>query len=158
MKPKLIFSVLTVALLILSCTDEPSSKFQYQLEMLKGEWCEAPGIGYRETWSKQGNGLIGAGFMHAGNTFSQTEELSIINHDSTLIYRATVPTQNEGKSISFDLEHFTDTSLIFVNTKHDFPNIIAYYFLNDTLLKIKVESLTDTSENFTLTLTKTPKP
>jgi hypothetical protein len=138
-----------------ACQHQIPATFKKPLELLVGEWVEAPGIGYREVWQISSGGFRGAGFMHAGNTFSQTEELYILFQDSTLIYQATVPDQNQGSTISFPLAAFSDTSLVFVNPHHDFPNVIAYYFLSDTSLNVRVESLTDSISGFDLYLKKT---
>jgi hypothetical protein len=126
------------------------------LNRLEGEWQESPGIGYREAWKRVGKNLEGAGYMHAGETFSQTESLEIVVSDSTLVYRATVPEQNQGRTISFQLSSHTDSTLVFTNPEHDFPNVIAYRFLSDSQLQIDVQSLTDSTSNFSLRLKKKP--
>ncbi len=93
--------------------------------------------------------------MHSGNSYSQTEKIAIIFNDEDLIYAATVESQNEGRTIKFPLKSYTDSSLVFANPNHDFPNIITYTFLSDSLLIIHVESLTETDNNFSFRLKKT---
>lgn len=124
------------------------------LERLEGQWQEAPGIGYREVWKRNRSGLKGAGYMHSGGTFSKTESLAIVIRDSTLVYQATVPDQNEGRTINFSISASSDSTLVFINPDHDFPNVIAYRFLSDSLMHIDVQSLSDSSMNFSLVLKK----
>ena len=154
MKTRVILSMLISAFFLFSCSNYDHGEFTEILKKLEGEWEEAPGVGYREVWKPGKNGLTGAGFMHSGETFSQTEKLAIVIKDSSLVYQATVPDQNEGRTIPFYLQSYSDKSLEFVNNAHDFPNVIAYRFFSDTVLHIKVQSLTDTSRNFSLRLTK----
>lgn len=146
---------ITIIVLIAACHHDYPEQFSTALHKLEGEWQEAPGIGYREVWQKDGRSLRGAGFMHAGESYSQTETLEIMVTDSTLVYRATVPDQNEGRAISFPLSSHSDSTLVFTNPEHDFPNVIAYRFLSDSLLHIDVQSLTDSSSNFSFRLKKT---
>lgn len=147
--------LLLISLLVTTCKKPWSEQFANNLSRLEGEWQEAPGIGYREVWKKEGGNLRGAGYMHAGETYSQTESLEIVVSDSTLVYRATVPEQNQGRTILFPLSSHSDSTLVFTNPDHDFPNTIAYRFLSDSLLHIDVLSLTDSSSNFSLRLRKT---
>ncbi len=154
MKTKLYLSLVLVAIFHFSCSNKDFGEYTDVIEKLEGEWEETPGIGYREVWTMDKNGLSGAGFMHAGNTFSQTETLAIVICDSKLVYQATVPNQNDGKTIPFHLSRHTDSTLMFTNPEHDFPNVIAYRFLSDTLLQINVQSLKDSSGNFSLRLKK----
>ncbi len=139
---------------VYSCKDEHPTLFDAQLQQLEGEWEEAPGIGYREIWKRSGNKMIGAGYMLAGETAAQVEKLKITISDSTLIYHAIVFDQNAGKQIDFPLNNFSDSTLEFANPNHDFPNLIGYYFANDTTLQIRVESLTDSTAGFELHLKK----
>lgn len=126
------------------------------LEKLEGQWHEAPGIGYREVWDRVPGGMEGAGYMHSGGTFSKTESLAIVIRDTTLVYQATVPDQNQGRTIDFPLSASSDSTLVFTNPEHDFPNVIAYRFLSDSLLHIDVQSLSDSTMNFSLMLKKVP--
>ena len=155
MKQLALIIIMGILFSLSSCyRDYPESHVQ-MLQTLEGEWEESPGIGYRETWERSFSGLKGEGFIHSGNSYSQTEKITIIIDDEDLIYTATVENQNEGRTIKFPLKSYTDSSLVFVNAKHDFPSIITYTFLSDTLLVIHVESLTETDNNFTLRLKKT---
>lgn len=155
MSRKFTICVLVFSILLASCYRSYPEQFSPVLKMLEGEWAEGQGIGYRETWERTPSKLEGKGFMHAGNSFSQTESIAILFNDSTLTYAAKVENQNSGMIILFNLRSYTDSSLVFVNEKHDFPNVIAYYFINDSLLKIDVESLTDPKSNFSFRLKKT---
>jgi hypothetical protein len=152
-----IHNILVASILLLtalSCHPHRTSPYDVPLQLLEGEWEESPGIGYRETWQRTGNKMIGAGYMHSGASFSQVEELNMTIADSTIIYQAIVFNQNAGQQIDFYLKHFSDSTLVFENAKHDFPNSIAYQFINDSLLSIKVQSFTDSTVGFEFTLKK----
>jgi hypothetical protein len=156
MKVQQYAAIVLIVLCFSSCQKPWPEQFANNLNRLEGEWQEAPGIGYREVWKRAGKNLEGAGYMHAGETYSQTESLEIVVSDSTLAYRAIVPDQNAGRAISFPLSSYSDSTLVFTNPEHDFPNVIAYHFLSDSLLHIEVQSLTDSSGNFSLRLEKNP--
>ncbi|HEY1032204.1 MAG TPA: DUF6265 family protein [Flavipsychrobacter sp.] len=52
--------------------------------------------------------------------------MKLIRNDNTWWYIPTVSNQNEGKEIRFRLTNATDTSMIFENKTHDFPQRIGY--------------------------------
>jgi hypothetical protein len=151
MKTHIFLSIL-FSLLLLSCSNYDHGEYTDILKKLEGEWQEAPGIGYREVWELRKNGLSGAGYMHSGETYSQTETLAIELKDSILVYKATVPDQNEGRTIPFFLQNYSDKSLEFANESHDFPNLIAYELITKNQLIIRVESFSDSTRNFSFKL------
>ncbi len=150
-----ITAILILAMIVGSCYQKTPDKYADMLHALEGEWQEAPGIGYREVWKKNSYGLKGEGFMHSGNSFSKIEDISIFIKDTTLVYGARVESQNEGRIILFSLKSHSDTSLVFMNEHHDFPNIIAYHLSTDTVLQVHVQSLSEPERDFSLTLKKT---
>jgi hypothetical protein len=150
--------VFLIALILVSCVGEKSTSFDGILLRLEGEWKESPGIGYREVWKRDDRFLTGAGYQHSGDTYSQVEELAISILDSTLVYHAVVFDQNKGRQIDFNLMEFSDSSLVFVNFHHDFPNTIGYYFINDSTLIVRVKSFSDQNSGFELELKKSRNP
>ncbi|MCF8367003.1 MAG: DUF6265 family protein [Bacteroidales bacterium] len=152
MKQLTLIFILSVLFTQSSCYRSYPEPYANLLQTLEGKWEESPGVGYREVWERSHSGLSGAGFMHSGNSYSQTEKIAIIIDDEKLIYTARVESQNEGRTVQFPLKSFSDSSLVFVNPHHDFPNLIAYEFLSDSLLKIRVEGITDSTMNFSFVL------
>lgn len=152
MKQITIIFILSILLTLTSCYRSYPQPYAHLLQILEGEWEESPGIGYREVWERNLSGLKGAGYMHSGNSYSQTEKIAIIIDDENLIYTSRVENQNEGTTIQFPLKSYSHSSLVFVNPHHDFPNLIAYEFLSDSLLKIQVEGTTDSTMNFSFEL------
>ncbi len=127
-----------------------------KLKLLEGQWMEMNQNNYVETW-KFGKGdtlLTGAGFSVRSGVFTRTEKLSIVKNDTSIYYLATVEGQNQGATISFKLMNMSDSTLVFENPNHDFPQQITYIFLNDSTISIKVGSIADTSNNFILLMSK----
>jgi uncharacterized protein YciI len=65
------------------------------------------------------------------------EFLEIIQEKQSVVYKATVPHQNNGQTIVFQMQSNGDT-LIFENKKHDFPKTITYIKINDTTLEVRL--------------------
>ncbi len=122
---------------------------------LQGTWATRLSDGYVEKWETSGDTLLqGGGYLQIDNSLRQTESLAIVNTDGNFSYLATVAGQNEGRTIEFPLAMHTDSSLVFINRKHDFPNVIAYHFIDDSTLRVEVKSLTDPVRDFVLNLKK----
>ena len=69
----------------------------------------------------------GIGFVMVGSDTVWTEHLTLRSKEADrLEYVATVPTQNGGGSIPFQWRPTNDSTLLFVNEAHDFPQRIAY--------------------------------
>ena len=59
-----------------------------------------------------------------------TESLSILINNQKVEYLATVPTQNQAKTISFILNPKVKECFSFENMDHDFPKKIQYHKIN----------------------------
>jgi hypothetical protein len=119
------------------------------ISQLEGKWLDASG--YHEHWGQMKNDTMsGEGAFLTNGKLEASEYLRIVNTPWGLVYEATVINQNEGRTIGFQLIDSNDSMLVFENQQHDFPNRISYFFINDSSLKIRVESLSDTSKYFEL--------
>lgn len=124
-----------------------------KISYLAGEWRMPDNRGYIERWHFDNDTLLtGAGYQIIGGSKQRTEKLAIVFENHGYYYQATVSGQNEGKTICFGPAVFSDSMVTFENKDHDFPNIIRYIFQNDSTLKVSVESLTDPSLNFSVSL------
>lgn len=122
---------------------------------LSGEWIASRGGAYLEEWKNDDDTLmVGAGCTLKNGLKSIVEKLAIVAEPTGYYYLATVSGQNEGRTIRFGPAVFSVSEMVFQNLKHDFPNILRYYFENDSTLLVSVESVTDTSMNFVLNLKK----
>lgn len=92
-----------------------------------------------EVWeSSQNNGLIGYSYKLNDNQKTITETLTVKIIENNIIYEATVPNQNEGKTIPFTLNNEIKEYLSFENITHDFPKKIQYKRLNDDVIEVTV--------------------
>ena len=57
------------------------------------------------------------------------------------VYSALAPDQNNEQSVDFMLSLFTDSTWVFVNPKHDFPNKIEYQLLSSRMMKVDVTGI-----------------
>lgn len=73
-----------------------------------------------------------------GRTKLTTEYLSIKVIADKIVYQATVPNQNNGKAVDFELNQSLKNKYSFENLSHDFPKKIQYTKLNDTTIFVEV--------------------
>jgi len=149
--------LLSFLLFLFGCsTGSESSKsmdISNLLEQLEGKWED--GAGYNENWSGMKNDtMLGEGFVIENGELRLIEKLRIINRGQEFVYQATVQGQNDGKTISFPWIAANDSTLVFENQYHDFPNRISYFFIGGSSLKISVESMSDPAKHFELDLIK----
>lgn len=131
-----------------------------RLDTLKwfiGSWQEEDSGGiFTETWEIQndstwrGTGLL---INRSGDT-AFTEHLQLANINDTLWYIPTVGNQNGGMPVRFRQKLITDTSVVFENMAHDFPQRIIYIKKSGDHMLARVEGKVDgvlKSEEFDLT-------
>lgn len=95
-----------------------------------------------ESWTKQNDtSFVGnAVFTRNGDTLS-AESLLIKIVGQDMFYCPTVTNQNDGKTIEFKLTTATDTSLVFENPAHDFPQKISYVKHSDKNLTAEASGM-----------------
>lgn len=126
-----------------------------RLLKLQGVWSTPGSNGYVEVWKTGTDTLLkGAGYLMMNDTLRLAEKLAILSNEGNLEYQTLVFGQNNESVITFPLYSHTDSSMIFFNKKHDFPNIIAYYFRSDTTLHVEIKSLIDPTRDYALNLKK----
>ena len=92
-----------------------------------------------ENWELSNNKeLIGYSYKLKDGQKLITETLSIKILESTIILEATVPDQNEGKTIPFTLNNEIKDYLSFENIDHDFPKKIQYKRINENEIEVTV--------------------
>jgi hypothetical protein len=106
-----------------------------------------------EVWETTKNKeLRGYSYKINDNQKTITETLSIKKIENNIIYEATVPDQNEGRTIQFTLNNEILEYLSFENINHDFPKKIQYKRINDD--EIEVTVLGDEGKGFSYTQLK----
>lgn len=108
------------------------------LGFLAGTWKSENKENY-ESWKVINNSLLegNAYKMKAGQKVV-TEYFSIKASSGKIVYQATVPDQNNGKTIDFELNKSLKNKYSFENLSHDFPKKIQYTKLNDTTIFVEV--------------------
>lgn len=99
-----------------------------QLAWLEGFWMSDPlEGGLREQWTVKSDQLmLGKGFtMEKGDT-TFFENLRIFRERNAIYYGASVPTQNNGRMVMFELTSSGNQKFVFENPEHDFPQKIIY--------------------------------
>ena len=103
-----------------------------------GTW-KVDGEDLYEVWeSSKSKELIGYSYSLDNNEKSLTETLSIKEIDNQTFYKATVPDQNDGKTIRFTLNNEIKAYLSFENIEHDFPKKIQYKRISDNEIEVTV--------------------
>lgn len=125
-------------LTLFACRQDKKTKLQ-TFEWILGTWAnysEAHAV--FESWTTgPDNQLLGKSYAIDGKDTIQLETIKLKEENGTFYYLPTVSNQNNGKEITFTLLLATDTSFIFQNPEHDFPQQIAYYRIGaDSMLAI----------------------
>ena len=142
-------AVLSLALIVLvtACTSEqpktdvsthkPAHEAHQQAAWLLGRWENNSDQGnLSEIWKKQNDSLyIGVSyFVIAGDTvFSESVELADKNGEVN--YIVTGVEGNEG-AVPFKLKSSGESTLVFENPKHDFPQTITYTHKGDSVIAV----------------------
>ncbi len=146
---KLLFIVATV--LIASCGEQkPEQTKLEKMEWLLGYWTYTSDEGsVTEAWLKADEQtLSGEGkFLDTTGKVLSTEHIEIQLKEGKLYYVPTVSNQNGGMPIKFKETSFNDTSVIFENLEHDFPQRIAYKKTSDSTILAYIEGTIDSQTN-----------
>ena len=116
-------------------------KMNTNLDWLQGIWEQQTDEGvFSESWQKvtdttyQGVGML----ISEGDTLF-SEKLSIYQSQDIWYYAALVPDQNKGETIVFKLTSSEDSTWVFENKAHDFPQQISYHFISEDSVVASVE-------------------
>ncbi|GLB52480.1 hypothetical protein NBRC110019_15200 [Neptunitalea chrysea] len=130
-------------LLIISCAKATPSLLN-KVTWLKGTWkynyFERPVF---EEWNHTSDTLF-TGKSYMINEQEDTlvlESVQLIEKNDRLNCIIIVPTQNNNLPITFVSTTITDTSVIFENPKHDFPQVIAYKKLSADSLQATISGI-----------------
>lgn len=131
-----------VLCLLLACSENKLSR----VDFIIGTW-KMEGKEQYENWELSNKKeLIGYSYKLKDSQKIITETLSIKILEHIVIFEATVPDQNEGKTIPFTLNNEITDYLSFENIDHDFPKKIQYKSINEN--EIEVTVLGDKDEGF----------
>ncbi|MDD3876530.1 MAG: DUF6265 family protein [Bacteroidales bacterium] len=119
------------------CVENPDIN---KMVWLMGTWViEKPQGNIYETWVRISDSeFSGKNYMVNGNDTILFETLQVIKNEAGIFYIPTVPDQNDGLPVTFSLLEMTDSSFVFENPSHDFPQRIAYTRISADELKAEV--------------------
>lgn len=104
----------------------------------EGEW-HAVESNVVEVWEQSSKTkLTGYSYKKVEDRQDLLETLEIVQEGRSLIYRATVPTQNEGKTIPFVKTDRRGKMIVFENPDHDFPKKLIYELLDSDTMHVMV--------------------
>lgn len=132
-KNMLVFFIMVNA--FLSCHAQEDLK---SVDFLIGTW-KIENKNVYEIWKKVNKTeFSGKSYqMNEGQTkISETLSIKIIN--GKIIYEATVPNQNDGRSIPFELNTRNKDLVSFENLNHDFPKKIQYKLIDNSKVMVNV--------------------
>ena len=140
--------LLLIFLLLNACSESNISR----VDFLEGTW-KVEGAEQYEAWEFAGNNeLAGYSYRLENDQKNVSETLAITSIDGNLVYEATVPDQNAGMTISFELNGQISDYLSFENLEHDFPKKIQYKYMSPDSLQVSVLGYQD--EGFTYKMVK----
>ncbi|PCJ23940.1 MAG: hypothetical protein COA96_10660 [SAR86 cluster bacterium] len=128
------FALISLICFLFSCSASQNSPISF----LEGVWKIADKEKY-EAWEQKANGeFSGYSYKLIDGKKDILETLSITKIGNEFVYEATVPNQNEGKTIQFVLNAKINNYLSFENDKHDFPKKIQYKKITDNEIDVAV--------------------
>ncbi len=105
---------------------------------LEGTWKMENKETYEQWQIEDAGYLAGSSFKMKDGNKKVLETLKIRAIEGQLIYEATVPNQNQGKTIAFTHNSNVKDCLSFENLEHDFPKKIQYKKLDESTILVQV--------------------
>lgn len=140
--------IAVLSLLAISCQHNSFSNLEY----LEGTWKVEDKESY-EVWERVSTSeLKGYSYKLIDEEKKISETLQIVIENGSIVYRATVPNQNEGATVSFTLNESIDSCFSFENKKHDFPQKIQYKKFSEQEIHINV--LGEDNKGFSFSMVK----
>ena len=115
-----------------------------KVNWLIGNWENSSDQGLlTEVWiQKNDSTLSGTSFFIKGKDTLHHETIELIQINEQLKYIPTVPSQNNGQPITFNQVVSEDEkTIIFENTKHDYPQKIVYKILDAKHLSVTISGI-----------------
>ncbi len=128
---------------------QSSSEFTDQFKWLVGTWqIKTDGGSMVEQWTKVDKHTYKAvvNFLqNPSDSISKNplEEITLRQENDTIYFISEVKDQNNDQPVKFIYSGVVDEWHIFVNPKHDFPQIISYKPVNKKTLYAKIEGMVE---------------
>jgi hypothetical protein len=117
-------------------------------QWLIGTWQNetSRGIIYEKWTQVNENELAGKSFFINENDTIVFETIRLIQELDGLFYIPMVKNQNEGLPVRFALQSISDSTMVFENPEHDFPQIITYTKMNADSLVAEISGINNGQE------------
>lgn len=100
-----------------------------------------------ESWTKiNENELSGINFKVNGSDTIISETIKLIGDGTTLLYIPQVNGQNNNQPVRFTLKSVSENKIVFENSQHDFPQVIAYNKINPDSLTAEISGIVNGKE------------
>ncbi|MCF8371803.1 MAG: DUF6265 family protein [Bacteroidales bacterium] len=114
---------------------------------LEGTWQASRDTSLLEQWTVQSDSIItGQGFHVSSEDTTFFEFLEIRQFPDSLCYIATVPGQNEGKSIYFRMIEIDSLGFTCQNPKHDFPKKLVYKLAGTDSMLVSISGIENSED------------
>lgn len=117
-----------------------------QVKWIEGTWVLREGDSdIEEKWYKADDTSYFGTAMVRDTTgrMLYTEEIKIVLREGKLQYIPIVSNQNDGQPVAFTEVSMTDTSILFENAEHDFPQRISYTLTSDKTIEAYIDGTID---------------
>lgn len=123
-------------------TDDRYSQLR-KTDWLIGSWCRKSANGVlTESWQLLNDTTYtGRSFFVSNGDTVSSESIRMECRNGKWYYIPTVSGQNEGKAIVFTQTEQTDSTFIFENPQHDFPQVISYRFQKPDSLIAEISAM-----------------
>jgi hypothetical protein len=133
--------VIIITVITLSCERHGAENTFDELSRLEGRWESVSGPLFIETWHTVNDSVMrGTGLSLFDTDTVFKENLKIYVENGSVIYAARPGDAADYTLFTYKYGH-QDNFYRFLNPEHDYPNIIAYLFVNDTILEVVTSNL-----------------
>jgi len=131
--------LISVSIAAISCKDNKYSELE-KAKWLLGSWENRTADGVlTETWEKENDSTFsGISYFLKNNDTLSKEKIALQQRGTELSYIATVPSQNGGSPVPFVMTSISDKQFVFENSKHDFPQRIAYNLIQKDSISAEI--------------------
>lgn len=146
------YLVFFMLIFLLGCTGNQAKDHQKNQSAkiptwLEGIWQVSTDISLHEQWAVQSDSsMTGQGFHVGDGDTTVFEFLEIRQFADSLCYIATVPGQNEGKSIYFKMIEVDSLGFTCQNPKHDFPQELIYKMAGSDSMLVSISGIENGEE------------
>jgi len=138
-----------IGLTVTSCTSQKEKKMSNPgvfFKQVTGTW-RVEGENSFEEWEMEPDSSFHAlSYTMEGNDTLIAEKINIAEEDGKFYYEATVVNQNEGRPIRFEMTVSSADEVVFINSKHDFPQEIRYSLFDQDHMKAVISGKVNEEE------------